>query len=90
VTRRRGEIIDKRDEFKRRWPHHVALPVDTLHGAAQSVRIYRLAKELGAPRPYQLERGDSDMMVFCFATAEDAQMFSERFGGELLPAAGSE
>jgi hypothetical protein len=28
---------------------------------------------------------DDDLVVFCFATPEDAQAFAERFEGERLP-----
>jgi hypothetical protein len=34
-----------------------------------------------------LVRDARDFTVFCFGTAEAAQAFHERFGGELLPAA---
>jgi hypothetical protein len=84
MTRRRREIT--RGQLNRQWPHHVELPAEALHGAVNSMRIYALAKGLqGAPRPYRLEREDHDYVVFCFATAEAAQAFHERFGGQLLP-----
>jgi hypothetical protein len=48
--------------------------------------IHALAKELaGEPRRYRLERDGRDFTVFCFGTAEAAQAFHGRFGGELLP-----
>jgi hypothetical protein len=84
MSRRKGEII--RTVLSRYWPHHVALPVEALRGAANSMPIYALAKELaGEPRRYGLERDGRNYIVFCFATAEDAQTFAERFGGEVLP-----
>jgi hypothetical protein len=38
-----------------------------------------------APRPYAVHRDGGDLVVFCFAMPEDAQVFAERFGGERLP-----
>lgn len=88
MTRRKGEITDRR--IRRDWPHHVALPVEALRGAANSMPIYDRVKELGgAPMPYHLVRDGRDYRVFCFKTAEDAQAFADRFGGERLPSAGN-
>jgi hypothetical protein len=48
--------------------------------------LYALAKDLGGTlSPYHLSRGGRDLRVFCFPTAEAAQAFAERFGGEVLP-----
>jgi hypothetical protein len=46
--------------------------------------VWRFAKALSAgPRPYFV-RGDN-LVVFCFATPEDADAFCGRFDGERLP-----
>jgi hypothetical protein len=86
MSRHRGEIT--RARLDREWPHNVALPAEALRGAVNSTPIYVLAKELaGEPRRYRLERDSDEFVVFCFVTAEAAQMFHARFGGEVLPVA---
>jgi hypothetical protein len=85
MTQRKGEI--SLPEIKRKWPHHVALAADKVHGLATSELVWSFARELSAaPRPYTVRNdGDDDLVVFCFATREDAQAFAERFEGERLP-----
>jgi hypothetical protein len=87
MSRRKGEITEK--QSRRQWPHQVALPAERVRSATISVPIYGLAKTLGgAPRPYHLRRDDHELVVFCFATMEAAQVFLGRFGGDLLPTGG--
>jgi hypothetical protein len=38
-----------------------------------------------APLTYSVSRAGIDLVLFCFAKAEDAQAFYDRFGGERLP-----
>jgi hypothetical protein len=85
MTQRKGEIT--LPEIKRKWPHHVALSADKVHGLANSELVWSFAATLSAaPRPYTVRNdGDDDLVVFCFAKPEDAQAFTERFGGERLP-----
>jgi hypothetical protein len=81
---RKGEI--GRRQIKRQWPHRVELPAEAVRGTENSAATFDLAKELGAaPYPLSDFHDDPDFAVFHFKTAEDAQAFHDRFGGELLP-----
>jgi hypothetical protein len=83
VTRRKGEIT--LPQIKREWPYHVALAADKVRGARNSEIVWGFALTLSAaPRPYSLRRDEGDYVVFCFTKPEDAEVFSERFGGERL------
>jgi hypothetical protein len=55
------------------------LPGARLRGFADTLSV--------APLTYSVSRADVDLVVFCFAKAEDAATFCERFGGERLPGA---
>jgi len=86
MTQRKGEIT--LPEIKRKWPYHVALSADKVHGVRNSDIVWSFAATLSAgPRPYSLRRDDGEFVVFCFGKPEDADTFSERFGGERLPEA---
>jgi hypothetical protein len=81
---RKGEI--GRRQIQRQWPYRVELPAEAVRGTANSAATFGLAKELGAaPYPLSVLHGDHYFTVFHFETAEAAQAFHERFGGELLP-----
>jgi hypothetical protein len=64
------------------------LPDEAVRGAVNSAATFGLAKELGAaPYPLSAFHEDRHWSIFHFKTAEAAQAFAERFGGEMLPVA---
>jgi hypothetical protein len=82
VTRRGGEIT--RDDLKRRWPHHVALPPGWPVPHAPRGDILRGCVLSASPLTYFMRRNDRDRVAFCFSKPGDAEAFAKHFGGQLL------
>lgn len=79
--RRKGEL--SKYAIDRDWPHQVALPVsftvpnyDPIHQfcESESLSLCRLG--------HSFHRDGQYFQVYCFAEAEHAQRFRERFDGE--------
>lgn len=84
MTSRKGEI--NRARLDREWPHHVALDAEKVRGLTNAKTVRSFAGTLSvAPLTYSIRGEAVDQVVFCFAKAEDAQVFADRFGGVGMP-----
>lgn len=85
MSRRKGELSTA--QIDRQWPYQVALAdvVDHHERYARSLAIEAFCKGDGidaSPRGFSFVAADRWHQVYCFATAEQAAAFRERFGGE--------
>ena len=69
-----------------KWISRNADRADKVRGLDNSEVVHGFADTLSvSPLTYNIRRHDFDFVVFCFAKAEDAALFAERFGGKRLP-----
>jgi hypothetical protein len=84
-------MINRKGELNKRavdtwWPYQVALPADACTGAQYDV-VHNFCRGLSlCARGHYFRRDDIGYNVFCFALKEHAEMFREKFGGDVVEA----
>ena len=66
------------------WPHQVAITAETCRGDGYLTTHYFCEPLSLCPRHGYFRRDDRDYVVFCFAAADDAELFRARFNGEMI------
>ena len=79
---RKGELSQR--TIEREWPHQVAITAETCRGGGYITTHYFCEELSLCPRHGYFRRDDRDYVVFCFAEAADAELFRQRFNGELM------
>ena len=82
MVRRKGEL--SRSMIDAGWPHQVAVTAETCRGDGYITTHYFCEGLSLCPRHGYFRRDDRDYVVFCFADAADAEVFCERFNGEMI------
>jgi hypothetical protein len=79
---RKGEL--HKGQIDRNWPYQVALRADRVSGANFPI-IDAFSRSLSrCPRGHTFVRDGNDYVVFCFAVESDAELFRNRFNGEMV------
>lgn len=79
---RKGEL--HKGTIDRDWPHQVALRADVVSGANYPV-IDAFCRNLSrCPRGHTFVRDGTYCVVACFAKKADADLFRDRFDGEII------
>ena len=80
MVRRKGELTPA--AMDRGWPHQVALPTDDCRGSyGRFIDAFCLDLSV-CERHHSVFHEDKWWIVYCFASAEHAENFRVRFGGE--------
>lgn len=82
MARRKGELSPRMIDLG--WPHQVALPAEALFGGGYYTTHFYCEDLSLCPRKRHFHRDRRDYVVFCFADATHAELFRERFDGELV------
>lgn len=78
--RRKGELSPV--QIDREWPHQVVLPASASFNGGYKA-IHEFCKDLSlCPRGHSVVQDGQWFNVYCFAKADDADKFKQRFGGE--------
>ena len=80
---RKGEMT--KATVDREWPHQVALPASQVSRDYYVILNFCKDERLSlCGRGHSFRREKVDYVVKCFATKDDADKFTERFGGEYM------
>ena len=82
MSRRKGELSQRTIDLE--WPHHVAVTAETCRGDGYITTHYFCEGLSLCPRHRYFRRNDRDYVVFCFAEAAHAELFRQRFNGEVV------
>ena len=84
MASRKGELNKRAVDND--WPYQVALPANACTGAQYDV-VHNFCRGLSlCPRGHYFRRDDIGYNVFCFAEKAHAEMFREKFGGDVVEA----
>ena len=79
---RKGELHKGR--IDREWPHQVALRADAVSGPNFPIVDDFSRKLSRCERGHTFVRDAHDYVVYCFAVKADAEVFRQRFNGEII------
>lgn len=84
MSRRKGEL--SKSAIDSGWPHQVALPEHAYRGPHYYTVRYFIDEHVLSfcPRGHTFVRDGTYFNVFCFAEAEHAECFQQKFGGERM------
>ncbi len=84
---RKGEL--SKSAIDQGWPYQVAVEARQCTGD-QYMTKHTFCMDLSlCSRGHAFRRDNTDYVVYCFAEREHAEMFQQRFGGEMHDASGA-
>ena len=82
MVKRKGELSQRM--IDREWPHQVAVVAETCRGDGYVTTHYFCECLSLCPRHGYFRRDDRDYVVFCFTHVDHAELFCQRFNGEIV------